>query len=386
MALTPCEKCGFPYDPSAGKCPACTYEQATALKARAKAFGDYETAAKLFLSAGDYKDAAAQAAECQTAAEDCNREATYHQAVKRQGVDQASWQGKADLMRSIAGYRDADVLAEEYQQKANALATEAEAALREKEEERQKTAARAHTDHKRRRTFLIIGLAAAAFVLVSVLVISIVVMPSIQYKKALALYEKADYTAAAKAFAAVAPYEDSEQYLARSYYHLGVQAATAGDDLTALEHFLKAGTAEDAPTQLLAVKERVYDTALNALKAENLAKAEELFNAADDYEDAKAYRHFCRALRVWNGDPAADSEKLNLEKAKDVLLSKIGDQCWYCESNNEEILPDAAHRFTVEKDRLLWELNGVSYTVEMYSLKSLRLIGNGPLAGLYELQ
>ncbi len=386
MALTPCEKCGFPYDHSAKKCPACTYEQATALKARAASFGDYETAAKLFLSAGDYKDAAAQAMLCQTAAEDCNREAIYNQAVKRQGVDRASWQGKASLMRSIAGYRDADVLADEYQQKADALAAEAEIALREKEEERQKEAARAHTDHKRRRKYLLIGLAVSAGVLITVLAVSLVVMPSIQYKKALALYNNADYAAAAKAFAAVAPYEDSEQYLARSHYRLGMQAANAGDDLSALQHFFQAGTAEDVAAQIQAAKERLYAAAKKALEDGNIAKADDLFDAADDYADAKAYRHFCRALRVWNGDPNADAKKVNLEKAKDVLLNKIGAYGWYCESKNEEILPNTAHRFTVEKERLLWELNGVSYTVEMYSLKNLRLIGNGPLAGLYEMQ
>ncbi len=386
MAFLPCEKCGFPHEPSAGKCPACTYEQATALKARATSFGDYETAAKLFLSAGNYKDAAAQAMLCRTAAENCNREAIYNQAVKRQGVDKTSWQGKADLMRSLAGYRDADVLADEYQQKADAFAAEEETALREKEEERQKEAARAHTDHKRRRKYLLITLAAAAGVLIAVLVISLVVMPSLQYKKALALYDNADYAAAAKAFAAVAPYEDSEQYLSLSYYRLGIQAARAGDDLSALNNFLKAGTAEDAPLQAQAAKERLYNTAKKALENGNIAKADDLFNAADDYADAKAYRHFCRALRVWNGDSDADASKVNLEKAKDVLLNKIGAYGWYCENNNEEILPNAAHHFTVEKDRLLWELNGVSYTVEMYSLRNLRLIGDGPLAGLYEMQ
>ncbi len=381
MALTTCQTCGCSYDPAKGKCPACTYEQATALKARAASFGDFETASKLFLSVGEYKDAAAQAAQCQAAAEDCNREATYNLAVKRQGVDQTSWQGKADLMRSIAGYRDADTLAEEYQAKADALAAEAANALREKEEERQKDAALAHSDHKRRRKFLLIGIAAAAVVLTAILVVSIVVMPSIQYKKAVALYDEADYTAAAKAFAAVAPYGDSEQYLALSYYRLGMMAVKNGDDLTAIGHLLKAGTVEDAPAQMQAAKGRLYDAAQVALQNGEISKADDLFDAADDYEDAKAYRQFCRALRIWNGDPNADTSKMNLEKAKDVLLAKLSIGTWCRETDYEKIVNP---RYTVEKDKLLVELNGVTYTVEMYSLTKLRLIGSGPLAGAYE--
>lgn len=381
MALTPCEACGFSYDSSAGKCPACAYKQATALKARAVSFGDYETAAKLFLSAGDYKDAAAQAAACQTAAEDCNREAIYNQAIKRQGVDQTSWQGKADLMRSIAGFRDADTLAVEYQEKADVLAAEAADVLRKQEEERQKNAALANTDQKRRRRFLIIGLAVAAIVLVAVLVISLVVMPSVQYKKAIALYESGDYTAAAKAFAAVAPYEDSEQYLALSYYRLGMQAMTAGDDLTAIGHLLKAGAVEDAPAQLQVAQGRLYNAAHVALQSGDIARADDLFDAADDYEDAKAYRQFCRALRVWNGDPNADADKMNLEKAKDVLLAKLAVGVWCRDTDGAEIIDP---RYTVKKDQLLVELNGDTYTVEIYSLSKLRLIGSGPLAGQYE--
>jgi len=381
MALTTCETCGYSYDSAKGKCPACTYEQATALKARAASFGDFETASKLFLSVGDYKDAAEQAAQCQVAAEDCNREATYNLAVKRQGVDQMSWQGKADLMRSIAGYRDADALAEEYQAKADALAAEAANALREKEEERQKDAALAHSDHKRRRKFLLIGIAAAAVVLTAVLVVSIVVMPSIQYKKAVALYDKADYTAAAKAFAAVAPYGESERYLALSYYRLGMMAVESGDDLTAIGHLLKAGTVEDAPAQMQAAKGRLYDAAQVALQNGEIGKADDLFDAADDYEDAKAYRQFCRALRIWNGDSNADASKMNLEKAKDVLLAKLSIGTWCRETDYEEI---ENPRYTVEKDKLLVEINGDTYTVEMYSLTKLRLIGSGPLAGAYE--
>ena len=69
-----CNQCNTPLNAD-GKCPACLYDQAAALESRAASFGDFETAAKLFLSAGDYKDAATRAAACAARAEDCNREA-----------------------------------------------------------------------------------------------------------------------------------------------------------------------------------------------------------------------------------------------------------------------------------------------------------------------
>ena len=144
---------------------------------------------------------------------------------------------------------------------------------------------------------------------------------------------------------------------------------------------LKAGTVEDAPAQMQAAKGRLYDIAQEALKNGEIARADDLFNAADDYEDAKAYRQFCRAMRVWSGDPNADASKMNLEKAKDVLLAKLAIGVWCRDTDGAEI---TSPRYTVEKDRLLVELNGDTYTVEMYSLSRLRLIGGGPLAGQYE--
>lgn len=384
MALKSCETCGFSYDPDAGKCPACTYAQATTLKDRAASFGEYETAAKLFLSAGGYRDADAQAALCHAAAEDCNREAIYNQAKKRQGVDLPSWQGKADLMRSIAGYRDADELAAAYQQEADTLAAAAENDRLQKEEEQRQHAQSAHADHKRRRKFLLLGIGTATAILVIVLVVSLAIMPSLQYKKAVSLYNQTHYAAAAKAFAAVSPYKDSDAFLALSYYQLGLQAVAEGNDLAALDFFAKAGTAEDAPAQLYAAKGRLYDTAMNALESGDFATAEERFDAANDYADAKAYRHFCRAVRVWNRDPAAEANKLNLEKAAAALTPAINRYAWYCDDVNRELAAGAS--LTIQNNALLWEIDGVAYTVEMYALERIRLIGSGPLAGVYERQ
>ncbi|MBE6757320.1 MAG: hypothetical protein E7552_02060 [Ruminococcaceae bacterium] len=383
-----CDKCNTPLN-AAGKCPACTYAQAAALESRAASFGDFETAAKLFLSAGDYEDAAARAASCFARAEDCNREAIYAQAVKRQGVDRISWQGKADLMRSIAGYRDADALATEYQQKADDLAAEAENARREKEEARQADAHRAHTDHKRKRKFLVLGVSTGGAVLAIVLVVSLLILPQVQYKKARKLIEAHKYLAAAEAFSAIVPYSNSEEYLGFAYYSLGMEAVEAGNDLAAADYFTKAGNAKSAPAELQAAKARLYDTALTALREGDFNAAQDAFNAADDYEDAKDYKHFCRALRVWNGDSTANADKMDLKKAENILW-KVMDGLWYSDGNEQEISISAATRTSSTPDlkiadnTLRYTADGVSYTVEIHSLTTCRLLGGGEYAGAYD--
>ncbi len=388
MAETLCNKCGAPLD-AEGKCPACIYAQAAALESRAVSFGDFETAAKLFSGIGDYKDAAAHATSCAARAEECNREAIYNQAVKRQGTDQTSWQGKADLMRRIAGYRDADALAAEYQQKADILAAEAEAARIAAEEARRADAHRAHTDHKRKRKFLFLGVGTGVAVLVIVLVTSLLILPQIQYKKARKLIYAHDYLAAAEAFSAIVPYSNSEYYLGFAYYCLGMEAVEAGNDLAAVEYFTKAGNEKTAPQELQAAKARLYDTALVALRDGDFTAAYDAFNAADDYEDAKSYKHFCRAVRVWNDDETVNADKVDLKKAEDILW-KTMDGLWYSEGSEREITVSAATRasstpdLTIVDNTLRFEAGGVSYTVEIYSLTSCRLVGGGEYAGLYD--
>ncbi len=387
MAETLCNKCGAPLGADK-KCPACIYAQAAALESRAASFGDFETAAKLFLSVGDFKDTAVRAADCTVKAENCNREAIYNQAVKRQGVDQASWQGKADLMRSIAGYRDADALAAVFQQEADTLAAEAECARVALEETRRADASRAHAEHKRRRKFLILGVSTGVAVLIIVLTVSLLILPQIQYKKARKLITAHDYLAAAEMFSAIVPYSNSEYYLGFAYYCLGMEAVEAGNDLAAVDYFAKAGNEKSAPAELQAAKARLYDAALIALRDGNFAAAQDAFNAADDYEDAKDYKHFCRAVRVWNGDKSVNAEKVDLKKAEDILW-KVMDGLWYSDGSEQELSVSTATRagshpdLTIVDNTLRCSVNGITYTVEIYSLTSCRLLGGGAHAGAY---
>lgn len=388
MAENVCNKCSAPLN-NDGKCPTCIYAQAVALEGRAASFGDFETAAKLFSGLGEYEDAPARAAACAARAEDCNREAIYSQAVKRQGTDQASWQGKADLMRSIAGYRDADALAAEYQQKADDLAAEAEAARQAAEEARRADAHRAHSDHKRKRKFLFLGVGTGVAVLVIVLITSLLILPQIQYKKARKLINANEYLAAAEAFSAIVPYSNSEFYLAYAYYCLGMEAVEEGDDLAAVDYFTKAGNEKTAPQELQAAKARLYDAALLSLRDGNFKAAQDGFNAADDYENAKDYKHFCRAVRAWNHDETVNADKVDLKKAEDILW-KTMDGLWYSEGSEQEIAVSAATRasstpdLTIVDNNLCFEADGVSYVVEIYSLTECRLIGNGAYAGTYD--
>ena len=173
MASYHCEKCGrvFDADKAHGVCPACAtpvtsknatlptvtaadeqerlWAKAVELKNNAKSFGDFEKAEKWFLRLGDFQKAAEHAAACHTAAEEIRRDAIYTQAKTRQGSDIASWQGKADLMRSISGFRDADALAALYQQEADALMKAAEESRLLKEEAYHKETRSRQKEHQK---------------------------------------------------------------------------------------------------------------------------------------------------------------------------------------------------------------------------------------------
>ena len=412
MASYRCEHCDRVFDLDevhGGACPSCgtsiplthqqtetvtdpekqaeTYQKAVELVARAKGFGDWEKAGKLFASIAGYKDADELAARCQEKAEEANKEAIYLQAKNRQSNTAEGLRSRAALMRSIAGYKDADQLAAAYQAEADQLAAEADRTREVKEAAQQVEKQAIHQKTRRKRKFALIAAAVAVVVIVAVLIVSLVIIPANQYEKAVKTFEAGDYTAANTLFSEIPHYKDSGEYLQKISYHLGVDAVAKGQYITAVEYFEKAGQVEDAPVQLTLAQEVLYEEGLKALNNGEFTAAQTNFDAAGSYEDAKKYKQFCRALRVWNGDED-EAKKMDVAKAEDVIW-KVMDGVWYSDDSEQELVIDIATKktdspdLTVKDNTLQWKADGVTYTIEMTDTLTCTLKGNGPWAGTY---
>lgn len=394
-----CPKCATPVSQTADKRPelvtdparqAEIYRQAVKMKTNAVAFGEWETAEKLLLSIGDYEDAPQLAAECRTLADKSRREAIYQQAKNRQGGTIDSLRGKAELMRSIAGYRDADTLAETYQQLADELAAQAEKSAQVRDEQQQVVRQALRQRDRRNRKVALICAAVGVVIVGVVLIISLVILPANQYDAALEKFNAGDYVGASQLFGDIAYYKDSADYLQKAFYHLGQDAMVHEDYVAAENYFSQAGSFEDAATQLIQVRGILYDKALKELENGEYTAAQASFDAAGDYEDAKAYKHFCRALRVWNGDETADASKMDLKKAEDIIW-KVMDGLWYSEDSGKEITIRTASREETTPDLVIadnttlqWTANGVTYTVEILSKTTFTLsAASGEYVGTY---
>ena len=416
MTSYTCKKCGQTYsldEVHGGICPFCgeasvseskteavtdparqaaVYAQAKAAMERAGAYGEFETAGKLFRMIGDYEDAPLLAARCEARAEEIQKEDTYQQALKMQGHTPQGLQGKILLLESIAGYRNATQLADAYRSEREALLAKEAAEKQEQEAKSHAENQVAHQKNKSRRRVVVACVIAGAVILLGVLAFSLFILPANQYKKAVAQYDAGNYLAASEQFGKISTYKDSNTYLAQSYYHLG-QEAVAKDDLFAAEDYFDRaddlGGCPEAAAELANVRGVLYELGLTQLDSGEYTEAQATFDALGNYEDSKAYKQFCRAIRYWNGEQNADTEKADIGKAEKVLW-KMLDGVWYGETSEKELTINAETRdttapdLTVADNKLIYTADGVDYEVQMLSKVSMVLVGDGAFAGRYD--
>ena len=408
MTSYQCKACGRDFEPEEiqnGKCPFCGAEitegetaeavtdpdrlaaifaKAAALQESAASFGDWETAAKLFGSLGAYGGAADRAAFCRQKAEEAQKEAVYLQALKRQGTTADALRGKAELLRTVAGYKDADALAEEYEKQADALEAELLAARREQEERKQQETADSRKKSGQRRRLILVLAAAAAVVIAGVLIVSLWILPSAQYDRGVELFRAGDFRGAKEIFDGIPHFKDSADYLGQINGRLGEDALRSGDYPGALEFFEQTGGREEFRPQLKEVLDFIFKQGMDHFYAGRFKEAQDCFDKVDqyesgdeDYKGARAFKQLCRAIRMWNGEEVK-TDKLNLKEAG-FAVGRVAEGTWYCEATGQEISLGRA-AFEAEADRLTWQ----GYTVEFHSATTLTLKGDGAQAGEYE--
>lgn len=110
---------------------------------------------------------------------------------------------------------------------------------------------------------------------------------SSDYKKAVSLYENANYTEAIKAFEALGDYKDSPDMVLASKYGLGGQLLENKEFDEAIRIFTELEDYEDS-ADLIA--ESMYQNAVGLFGEKKYAEALALFSALGTYKDSEQYR------------------------------------------------------------------------------------------------
>lgn len=127
---------------------------------------------------------------------------------------------------------------------------------------------------------------AAALVLVCTLAFSLTGCDSLDYRKAIDLYNAGKYDAAAQLFYELGDHENSSALYTRSQYRAAITLAEEGNYAEALPRFIKLGDYEDSAQR---VTECNYQIAVAAFEAGNYTDAEIQFQAVADYRQSQEY-------------------------------------------------------------------------------------------------
>lgn len=125
-----------------------------------------------------------------------------------------------------------------------------------------------------------------ALLLVCLLLLSLTGCDKLDYHKAVDLYNRQKYDAAAEAFALLDGYEDSGKMITLSNYWAAIELMEDGKFSEALPRFLKLGDYEDSA---LRVTECTYQIALAEFEAGNFRDAQNYFQDVADYKQSQEY-------------------------------------------------------------------------------------------------
>ena len=215
------------------------YRQAKNAMELAETEEAYREAANLFEWVSGYQDSTALAEQCMERAEIARKDTILAEAKYNMNeIDSVCvYESTIELLRSIAGWRDADELLLVCQQRLEDLQAEEEEACLEQARQAEIAAQNAKKRAKRGK---IVALFAGTFLCVAIaaiVVMNTVIIPNKKYEEAVALMEAEDYKEAIAALEALNGYKDSEQLLlqieeavfqpAYSYYLQGNPVAAA---------------------------------------------------------------------------------------------------------------------------------------------------------------
>ena len=183
------------------------------------------------------------------------------------------------------GLAEADIKVQQVYEmtKAKKEREEQELAERWRQEEVRARERAAQAAKKKRR--IIIDISIAAAVIAVILIVTQIIIPSINYKKAEDLRAAGQYEAAVTAFTNLGTYRDAAEQICATYYAEGEAKRDVADWAGAIEAFTSAGDYEDSITQITETK---YQQAKSLMEAKDYLGAATIFITIRDYKDVEA--------------------------------------------------------------------------------------------------
>ena len=186
------------------------YNSAVNAMNSARAEAAYKAAASAFKTIPGFKDADVLAEQCLEHAEVCRKDAVYANArTQMTGEEVGGYESAIRTFRTISGWRDADKQILACQRKIEEIKAKEEADRLERERKAEELRIAAEQAAKKRKRTIAIVTPIIVVCIAFVIVLFTVILPSIRYNKAVELYNAGQYEEAITAFEALNGYKDS---------------------------------------------------------------------------------------------------------------------------------------------------------------------------------
>ena len=186
------------------------YNSAVNAMNSARAEAAYKAAASAFKTIPGFKDADVLAEQCLEHAEICRKDAVYANArTQMTGEEVGRYESAIRTFRTISGWKDADKQILACQRKIEEIKAKEEADCLERERKAEELRIAAEQAAKKRKRTIAIVTPIIVVCIAFVIVLFTVILPSIRYNKAVELYNAGQYEEAITAFEALNGYKDS---------------------------------------------------------------------------------------------------------------------------------------------------------------------------------
>ncbi len=307
------------------------YDNAVTAMQMAKTEKEFKDVAEAFQTIRDFKDANALAEQCLEKAEYARKDAIYASA-KELMTDGYMHDYKMAIQefRSISGWQDANEQVAICERKIEELKVK---------EEVERIAA-----EKRKKRNKIIGVIVAFAVAVCVvflIVLNTVIMPSVNYNKAIALCDAGDYQGAINAFVKLEDYKDSTEKLSETKYIWANKLVEQGSYADAVNLFETIEGYKDSAEKIAETK---YIWANKLVEQGSYVDAVKMFEVIEDYKDSAEKKMSATLLSIksskvgdiitfgsyeqdndtYNGKETIEWKVLAKEGSKALVISKYG--------------------------------------------------------------
>ncbi len=252
----------------------------------------FKSVAATFRTIPGFNDADVLAEQCLEKAEICRKNSVYASAVSLMtGYKTANYESAIKQFVTISGWMDADEQIDICRQKIEEIKTKEENERLEKERKAEEAA-------KKRNRIMAIVIPAVIIAVATFFVITKVIIPASNYNKAKALLDAGQHEEAIAAFEALGSYKDSEKQIEEAEtalkdiaYDKARALLEAGQHEEAITAFKTLGDYKDSEVQIAiaetALKDIAYDKARALLEAGQYEEAITAYEELGDYKNSQ---------------------------------------------------------------------------------------------------